>query len=161
MTMLLCVATIAAGIVSCGNNAKKDVEETPTSYSQTRANRGNVGDALPICNTKWGFTDAQGNRFTLTIKEMARDGKSAKMELEKNGMVVVYGTVGPDWLTDYVGYGFAGGGDNLTEERIYYSQANYDWICHAKWDIDEGFLYSGINDYNAESTIRLKVNRIK
>ena len=96
MTMLLCVATNAAGIVSCGNNAKKDVEETPTSYSQTRANRGNVGDALPICNTKWGFTDAQGNRFTLTIKEMARDRKSAKMELEKNGMVVVYGTVGPD-----------------------------------------------------------------
>ena len=188
MALLFGVATIA-GVVSCGNKGEKASEETNSSYAKTERDYGMRGsssqstqrtsrdtyreesrkvekaDKLSICNTKWSFTDAQGNGFVLRINGMSRDGKSAKMELEKNGTIVVYGTVKPKYRdifyeTDFMGYDFEGDGDTH-ESKIYYSSSDYSWIGFAIWDYDEGFLYQRSSDYDAESPTRLKIKKVK
>lgn len=168
---MFCVATIA-GAISCGNNAK--TEETSASNSQAERDydvsgsssqstqsssrdsyqKGESADKLPMCNTKWSFVDAQGDNFMLIVKEMARDGKSAKIELEKNGTVLFYGTV-----SYFEGYYKFSGSEYVP---IYYSN---DGTCHsfnsARWDYDAGYLYQDSDAYNAESPKRLKLKKVK
>lgn len=188
MALLFGVATIA-GVISCGNKGEKASEETTASYAQTERDYGMRGsssqstqrtsrdtyseesrkvekaDKLSICNTKWSFTDAQGNGFILRINGMSRDGESAKMELEKNGTVIVYGTVKPryrDWhKTDFMGYEFDEGSCDATISKIYYTSSDYHWIGTSLWDYEEGFLYSDQTAYDAEALTRLKIKKVK
>lgn len=185
---MLGVATIA-GAVSCGNKSEKEPEETTTSYVQTERDNGMRGsstqstqrvsrdnyreesrnvetaDNLSICNTKWSFTDAQGNGFVLKINGMARDGKSAKMELEKNGTVIMRGTAEPEYedyyhKTGFMGYKFRGDYD-MQESTIYFTSSDYNWLRFSIWDYDAGYLYESQTAYNAESPTRLKIKKVK
>lgn len=183
-SLFLSIAFVAA---SCGGRSNQDT----SSYSQEESDYGvsrsssmsrstqdynsddressrevEKGGKLKICNTKWSFVDARGNNFVLYIKGMARDGKSAKTELEKNGTIVEYNTVEPEYRdifhdTGFMGYEFGSGTGNATDTKIYFSTSEGGWLGTAVWDYEEGFLYKNSNAYDAESQTRLKIKKVR
>ena len=186
---MLGVASIA-GTVSCGNKSEKASDETDASYAQTERDYGmrssstqstkrasqatyreesrnvETADNLSICNTKWSFTDAQGNGFVLKINGMSRDGESAKTELEKNGTIVEYNTIKPEYRdyyqkTGFMGYIFGSGTGNASDGIINFSSSERGWLSTALWDYNEGFLYRDRNAYDAEAPTRLKIKKAK
>lgn len=183
-SLFLSIAFVAA---SCGGRSNQD-----PSYSQEESDYGvsrsssmsrstqdynsddressrevEKGGKLKICNTKWSFVDAVGNNFVLYINGMARDGKTAKMELEKNGKIVEYGTVKPKYRdilhdTGFIGYEFNGSGD-ATETKIFYNSSDFGcWIQFGIWDYEAGYLYKDKNAYDAEApNMRLKIKKVR
>lgn len=152
-----------------GANDEEKQKNAKESEAADRSN-DNKSKSAPeiqsICNTKWTFTDAHGNKFVLYIKGMARDGESAKTELEKNGTIVEYNTIEPKYRdswkkTGFMGYGFGSGTGSASETRIYFESSDYLWLSSALWDYEAGLLYSSRNAYEAEAKTHLKIQKAR
>lgn len=172
--------------VACGNHSnQEDIEysqaeingntnTSPSSLSENSRSESGSSESisnerkktLPICNTKWAFTDAQGNEFVFEIKGMARNGKSAIAECSVNGKTIGNTTVDENLVgLDYrfAGYEF---GDVGSDYKIYFSPDKYTidftWFQYVIWDHEGGYLYRDLDAYDSESpTGRFKTKKIK
>lgn len=171
---------------ACGNHSNQErieysqaetngsTDASPSSLSENSRNEDggsvDISDekkkTLPICNTKWTFTDAQGNEFVFEIKGMARNGKSAIAECFVNGKTIGNTTVDEKLVgLDYrfAGYEFGGMGRDY---KIYFSPdrntIDFTWFQYVIWDHEGGYLYRDLDAYDSESpTGRFKTKKIR
>ena len=171
--------TFATLMISCGgrssNTAKQysnepthlssteySEEKPSTDYSEKESRQSDevssqsVNDKkkMPICNTKWSFTDARGNNFVLDIKEMDRNGKKARVEVVKNGEKLDDATIGYYPLMGF--YDIYG-----CYEDVYFPSEKKSLIF-SRWDCENNYLYMDGNAFDFEEpSKRISIKKIK
>ncbi len=139
--------TLISLIISCGSgstaNNTHSTDNNTHSTDNTSSNKDK--DGFAILNSKWEFVDAMHNSFVLDIKEMARDGESAKAEVIKNGNNIGHILIQVEQLLGYDGID-ALEFKNCDNIRIAFPAdfskryaTRMAFIC---WDYENGFLYA-------------------
>ena len=135
-------------------------EEPNTDYSENNPNQSDEfipqssNDALlaQICNTKWSFTDYEGNKFILNIKGTDRDGDYARVEVVKNGVNIGYAEIRAWRILGYYTIG-------SINDEIYFKSGKSHRLY---WDFRYNYLYSDADAFDFEEPAkRLPIKKIK
>ncbi len=162
----LCLMAATILMFSCGSGSTSNANNTTQSSGSTPNTQSSANDdGFAILNSRWTFTDAFKDTYVIDIKDLSRDGESAKADVIKNG-----NNLGPilikveSWLLrDGIPALEFKNADKVRITFLYDFKDGYSTNMEfVLWDYKEGYLYADRDALKSEDPEkRISIRKIE